>query len=782
MRSLAARSPAELRDRAVQAFWQRAERLLPTGELSDSALGSRLSPHARVHGLDGVAQLLKGGTRPAFFPGMDAPRDTARLVAGRFPGRVDEVVREATAILEGRFRLLGYPVQLHGVPPQWHRELARGVTAPDAHWSTIDYLDPRVAGDHKLLWEVNRHQWMVTLGQAWQLTGDARFAHGAATFLRSWLDANPPRRGVNWASSLEVAYRAIAWTWAHRLLRDAPPFDEALQLRWLKALDASARHVERYLSTWFSPNTHLIGEALGLLYVGTQFPELQDAPRWAALGWRILDEWLPRQVRADGTYFEQATYYHRYTLDIFLHACTLGSARDRAARDRMVRGVERLAHVLAWITRADGTFPLFGDEDGGKLLFLDGRASDDARASLAFAALLLGDHALKAAAGAPTDELAWLAGRDGLRAFDAIEAVPPAAQARAFDAGGLYVIRDGWSRDSAVLTVDCGPLGTANGGHAHADTLAFDLAIGPRAIFVDAGTVSYTTDPGERDELRRSHVHNTLTIDGVSSSEPVGPFRWASMTPGICDVWIALPHGAYFEGHHEGYARLDAPAIHRRSVLAVRNGWWLLRDEIESAPGDEHDVVANFQCATGLDLAVQGEIVRVTDDGRAVASVAALGGPGRWTIEGGVASRRYGAREPASRARYAFRTVGGRRTGTAVTFAIVRAGAHCHVTAQELGGGQAITLRAPAHEDLVLYGVREAVDGVRTDARVAWIRRRSSDGVAEALMMVGGTRIEVDGVGVAADPGGIVSATRGPGGWQVSRDGNEHGRRERPRP
>ena len=50
-----------------------------------------------------------------------------------------------------------------------------------------------------------------------------------------------------------------------------------MTLRLLKFLEVSARHVERYLSTYFSPNTHLTGEALGLLYIGTQFPELAGA-------------------------------------------------------------------------------------------------------------------------------------------------------------------------------------------------------------------------------------------------------------------------------------------------------------------------------------------------------------------------------------------------------------------------------------------------------------------------------------------------------------------------
>ena len=48
-------------------------------------------------------------------------------------------------------------------------------------------------------------------------------------------------------------------------------------MRVLKFLYLNGRHLETYLSTYFSPNTHLTGEALGLFYLGTLLPEFKDA-------------------------------------------------------------------------------------------------------------------------------------------------------------------------------------------------------------------------------------------------------------------------------------------------------------------------------------------------------------------------------------------------------------------------------------------------------------------------------------------------------------------------
>ena len=74
-----------------------------------------------------------------------------------------------------------------------------------------------------------------------------------------------------------------------------------------------------YLSTYFSPNTHLLGEAWLYFFIGTLFPGLESAARWRQRGWKILEREAAKQVREDGFYFEQSTYYHVYALDMFLH-------------------------------------------------------------------------------------------------------------------------------------------------------------------------------------------------------------------------------------------------------------------------------------------------------------------------------------------------------------------------------------------------------------------------------------------------------------------------------
>ena len=171
-------------------------------------------------------------------------------------------------------------------------------------------------GDHKVIWELNRHQHLTLLAQAFRLTGRREYLDEAFRQMESWLDANPFLRGINWASALEVAFRALSWAWLWHMVGDEMP--DALRARFLTALDRHGRYLELNVSVYFSPNTHLLGEAVALHALGVLFPAFPRAARWAETGGRLVEQQMERQVREDGSHFEQSAYYHVYALDFFL--------------------------------------------------------------------------------------------------------------------------------------------------------------------------------------------------------------------------------------------------------------------------------------------------------------------------------------------------------------------------------------------------------------------------------------------------------------------------------
>jgi hypothetical protein len=524
--------------------------------------------------------------------------ELAGLMRQRFPAESSALIAEAEKILAGRFDLLGLEDLSFGNPPDWHLEPLSGKRAPLIHWSRIDYLDPQIAGDKKITWELSRHGYFITLGQAYLLTGDERFAATFAAHAQSWLDANQPRRGINWASSLEVALRAIAWLWALRLFARSPHLTPQLLRRMHKSLALHGRHIARYLSEYFSPNTHLTGEALGLFYLGVAMPELLTAKAWRGTGLKILLAQLPRQTREDGVYFEQATYYHRYTTDFYLHLLLLSDADQLRLPALFSERLSLLLDHLMWITQPDGTSPLIGDDDGGRLIRFSPRASNDFRETLATGAALFGRGDWKAVAGDAAVELLWLLGPEGLHRYDQIVAQTVKQQARAFPEGGYYVMRDGWTRESAFALIDGGPHGALSCGHAHADALSLEFAAGETWL-IDPGTYTYTGDARWRDYFRSTAAHNTVTVDGLSQSEMKQTFRWNSAAETGVSDFFETGTFTFFSGSHNGYERLSDPVTHTRSVIMVKAEaaaptYLLVRDQMKATATHQYAIRWHF--------------------------------------------------------------------------------------------------------------------------------------------------------------------------------------------
>src|SRR5262249_3374208 len=159
---------------------------------------------------------------------------------------------------------------------------------PITHWSLVPYLDAS-CGDHKIIWELNRHQHWLVLGRAFWLTSDRRYRDRFRTELSSWIAANPPLTGINWTSMLQLGLRSLSWRWAVRFFAaESRSDDEPWTVDLLIGLDRQLTHVERNLSYYFSPNTHLLGEALALYVAGRTLPELTRSSRWETVGRRVL--------------------------------------------------------------------------------------------------------------------------------------------------------------------------------------------------------------------------------------------------------------------------------------------------------------------------------------------------------------------------------------------------------------------------------------------------------------------------------------------------------------
>jgi len=733
---------SELLDRARQALLSRLESM----------------PYVRNWVLRGGEECLAVGSATSISLGriselisVSCASATGEQQAMRDSDQEKALRYAADAALEGKFDLLGMRQLFFGRPVDWHRDPMSGNRTPLVPWKRLDSLPTGTGGDIKVVWELNRHQHLVTFGRAFMQFGDERYAAALSDHITGWIRDNPPGLGVNWMSSLEMAFRCISWLWSIAMVRTWSKWPSLPLLDIERSFYVHGQHIERYLSTFFSPNTHLTGEGLGLYYLGTCLPQLKCAERWRNLGRAILVEQLEVQVRPDGVYFEQSTWYQRYTADFYTHFIILAERTGDAIPPRVSDRLAALLDYLMWITRPDGTSPYIGDDDGGKLIRVEACAPNDWRAVLSNGAVMFGRGDYKYVASKCAVETCRLFGSGAKERFDRIWAKPPDVTSRAFADGGFFVMRSGWANDSNYLLVDCGPHGAMNCGHAHADALAIEVAALGTTVLIDPGTCTYTGSAVLRDLFRSTAMHNSVTIDGLSSSVPAGPFKWKHVAKCTTHCWHDHPMFTYFEGSHDGYKRLSDAATHTRCLLFVNREYWIMLDSVNAEAG--HEYAVHFHMAPGVNAILYGESGRLAAQAdSATLDIIYAGREGIWNVADGLVSPSYGAKETARHGTYSARS-----TGAAALLSVLfprrpdQPAAEIHNL--NLVRGKGLTIATPQFCDFVLWSGSAAVtEGLHSvDFEWVWMRRSAGDRLLERAVFVHGTSIRSDQVEVASE-------------------------------
>jgi len=589
--------------------------------------------------------------------GAEADR---RAFGTDFPAWGEAARARGEDVLAGRVPLLNRDFTFE-TPFPWHADPVSGREWPRAPYWQVDIFGGDTGhGDVKYVWELNRHQFLMDLAKAYRVTGEARYADACVAHLEDWIAQNPYRRGVNWASALELAVRALAWTWACHLLLDSPAWTAEVHRRFLGSLAQHGRQIERHLSLYFSPYNHLVGEAAAIYVLGAVFPELKAASRWRRRGWGLLAGTLDGQFHPDGGTVEQATSYHFFTLGFYLQAVCLrdlhGEPVPEAVRGRLERAV---AHAM-WMMRPDGTWDLRGDNDEALSIGLTHPPRHDFREFLAVGAALFGRGDLKERSGGFSELAWWLTGPEGRARFEALEAAPPARRSVVLVPSGYAVQRSGWGREAHQLVLDAGeiahgvhPDATPSAAHGHADALSVTVAAWGRPAVVDPGFFTYNGDEAWHRYQRETAAHSTVVVDDTPQARYAGRLKWSHAAPARLDTALATPAFDLAVASHDGYLGLPEGVRHRRRVVFLRPDYWLIRDELEGA--GSHRVARYFHLAPGaaaaeagapavrLDLDGGGLLVRgVEAEGVAVTLTAGGAGP-----EGGWISPGYGLKAPA---------------------------------------------------------------------------------------------------------------------------------------
>ena len=359
--------------------------------------------------------------------------------------------------------------------------------------------------------------------------------------IQRWFEENPPGHGNGW-EPYPISLRIVNWIkWSMS--------GNELNEKLLKSIMTQANWLEQNLETHLLGN-HLFSNAKALCFVGLFF-DSNEADKLYKRGLKIIEKELPEQVLVDGGNFELSPMYHIIFLEDLLDLFNIHQVFDR----KPPKGLEqRIPLMISWLDNMchpDGEISFFND------------ASLDMAPSV--------------------KEIKSYAMGFGFKKFDQENLVK-----RIVD-----LPYSGYSRvevKDAVAIVDRAAIGPDYlPGHAHADTLSFELSLFGQRVIVNSGTSLYEVSK-QRHLERSSESHSTVVIDGENSSEVWDGFRVAKRAK-VSERIHSEDNGILkLSACHDGFKRLTGKPIHHREWV-FEEQHLIVKDTISGKGSHNIDVV-----------------------------------------------------------------------------------------------------------------------------------------------------------------------------------------------
>jgi len=493
----------------------------------------------------------------------------------------ENIIREAALAEKGQIKCFSSWFTGFGNPVNWHLNPVRGVSWPASeHWSRVLTYE-RQCGDCKLTWEINRFPHLYTWFRAYVITRDSRWVKAWTTQLKEWEDANPYRAGLNWNSGQELAIRSLSWIAGLYLFLENENFCEEDFQRLLRLLYLHGEHICANINyaKLAVHNNHLIGEALALYILGSLFPWMRGAGKWKKKGRKFLERDCLRQFYKDGGYCQSSHNYHRLALHYYLWACRAGECLGEPFGKEVYHVLEKsLNYLLAMMNKTDGRLPNWGTNDGALLCPWTSCDYSDFRPVLNAVSYLT--TAKRRFGNGPWDEeLLWFWGIDALNKPVTEYEYKPITS---FPESGLYCLRQDLN-DFAVFR--CGSL---RDRFAQADQLHVDIWWRGLNVARDGGSYLYNDKLEYHNYFMGSGSHNTVTVDGQDQMLLIRRFKWLERVKAGKIVISEDAISPEVAGEHYGYYRLPGKVIHRRRVISINNGIYIVIDYLTQEKAIKH--------------------------------------------------------------------------------------------------------------------------------------------------------------------------------------------------
>ncbi|MGR5354135.1 heparinase II/III family protein [Vibrio sp. DNB22_19_2] len=406
------------------------------------------------------------------------------------------------------------------------------------------------------------------------------------TFLiDDWVEKNQPIFGNGW-EPYPISLRSVNWIkW---FLSGNSPKNS-----WLLSLSLQMQALEQQLEYHLLGN-HLFANAKALMFAGCFFKgELAD--EWLKRGLSILAKEIPEQILADGGNFELTPMYHNIILadmlDLYQLSLLYPELIPQSTQAYWCKTIEKMFVWAEHMQHPDGDVSFFNDSAMGIAPTLT--------------ALRLYAEQLNFNLSSPTT--------DTTKVFH-------------LKASGYVVIKDQTNK----LIIDVAKIGPDYiPGHAHADTLSFELSIDNDRVFVNSGTSVYGSGL-ERLRQRKTESHNTVVVDNQDSSEVWSGFRVARRAHTSKPIITEGEQTVTVECSHDGYTRLPGKVTHSRKwqlapdrllicdqlfgAFSRAEAHYHLHPDVRvEGPNKSNQVILHLPSGTQYNVRADGAVVKVLD-------------------------------------------------------------------------------------------------------------------------------------------------------------------------
>jgi uncharacterized heparinase superfamily protein len=363
--------------------------------------------------------------------------------------------------------------------------------------------------------------------------------------IEDWISKNSPTKGTGWEpypNSLSIV------NWIKWDLRFGELSQKAVQVLAIKARFLMLR-LERHLL-----GNHIFANGKALIFAGAYF-DGPEADTWLKMGLNILKVELSEQILKDGGHFELSPMYHSIILEDLIDILNIcRSYGDRipneynVEQDRWILLIQKMVFWLKSMIHPDGEIAFFNDATFG-------------------------------VAAVPEEIFNYVSRMN----------ISHKTQLKPF---GLMV-DTGYFRaqkGNALLIGDIGKVGADYiPGHAHADTLSFEMSLNKKRVFVNSGVSKYGSDE-ERLRQRSTPAHSTLVINGENSSEVWSGFRVGRRAlPENIKIMNDKEGETQIIAQHNGFSHLCGHPTHQRD-WKLREGKLTIMDTIYGSGTHRLDV------------------------------------------------------------------------------------------------------------------------------------------------------------------------------------------------